>query len=91
MALTAPKNQDQLKRLLPDGSTGSLVVNKAVSLNLNFSFLNRISLLLTSSSYPIVLTSLGKLRSRPHIIIKISSVYSRESNPEPRMIVICDI
>ena len=27
---TAPKNQDRLKRLLPDGSTGGLVVSKAL-------------------------------------------------------------
>ena len=29
-----------LKQLLPNGSTGGLVVSKALSLNLNFSFLN---------------------------------------------------
>ena len=39
---TAPKKQDRLKRLLPDSSAGGLVANKALSLNLNFSFLNRI-------------------------------------------------
>ena len=27
---TAPKSQDRLKRLLPDGSTGDLVVSKAL-------------------------------------------------------------
>ena len=27
---TAPKSQGRLKRLLPDGSTGSLVVSKAI-------------------------------------------------------------
>ena len=27
---TAPKSQDRLKRLLPDGSTGGLVVSKAL-------------------------------------------------------------
>ena len=47
---TAPKSQDRLKRLLPDGSTGGLVVSKALSLNLNFSFLNQISLFLISNS-----------------------------------------
>ena len=45
---------------------GGLVVSKALSLNLNFSFLNRIWLLLISSSYPIVLTRLGVPRSRPY-------------------------
>ena len=43
-----------------------LVVSKALSLNLNFSFLNRITLLLISSSYPIGLTRLGAPRSRPY-------------------------
>ena len=61
---TAPNGQDRLKRLLSDDSTGGLVVTKALSLNLNFSFLSRISLLLISSSYPIVLTKLGEPRSR---------------------------
>ena len=36
----APKSQDQLKQLLLDGSIGDLVVSKALSLNLNFHFLN---------------------------------------------------
>ena len=38
---TAPKSQDRLKPLLSGGSTGDIVVSKALSLNLNFSFLNR--------------------------------------------------
>ena len=46
--------------LLPDNSAEGLVVSKALFLNLNFNFLNRISLGLTSSSYPIVLTRLGE-------------------------------
>ena len=70
---TAPKSQDRLKRLLPDGSTG-VVVCKALSLNLNFSFLNRISLLVISSSYPIGLTRLGGPRSKPYTPRKISRV-----------------
>ena len=71
---TALKSQDQLKWLLPDGNTGGLVVSKVLSLNLNFSFLNWISLLLISSSYPIVLTRLGGPRSRPYTSKKISRV-----------------
>ena len=42
---TAPKSQDRLKRLLPDGGTGALCLAECLSLNLNFSFLNRILLL----------------------------------------------
>ena len=61
---------------------GGLVVSKALSLNLNFSFLNRISLLLISSSYPIVLTRLGGPRSRPNTSEKFPG-YSRESNRGP--------
>ena len=45
-------------QLLTDGSARGFVVAKALPLNLNFGFLNRISLLLISSSYPIVLTRL---------------------------------
>ena len=41
---TASKNQDRVKRLLEDDSAGDLVVSKALSLNRNFSFLSRISL-----------------------------------------------
>ena len=33
-----PKNQVRLKQLLPDNTTGGLVVSKALSLNLSFSF-----------------------------------------------------
>ena len=51
-----------------------LVVSEALSLNLNSSFLNRISLLLISSSYPIVLTRLDEFSSRPYISRKISRV-----------------
>ena len=41
-----PKNQGWLKWLLPDVSTGGIVISKALSINHNFSFLNRLSLLL---------------------------------------------
>ena len=34
-------DQNRQKQLLPDGSTGGLADSKALSLNLNFSFLNR--------------------------------------------------
>ena len=47
---------------------------KHLSLNLNFSFLNWISLLLIPSSYLIVLTRLGGPRSRPYTSRKISRV-----------------
>ena len=45
---------------------GALWLAKRLSLNLNFSFFNQISLLLISSSYPIILTRLGGPRSRPY-------------------------
>ena len=61
---------------------GALWLAKRFSLNLNFSFLNRISLLLISSSYPIVLTRLGGPRSRPYTSRKFLG-YSRETNPGP--------
>ena len=53
---------------------GTLWLAKRLSLNLNFSFLNRISLLLISSSDPIVFTRLGRPRSRPYTSRKISMV-----------------
>ena len=63
----------QLRRAKSDWSgccqlavQGALWLAKRLSLNLNFSFLNWISLLLISSSYPIVLTRLGGPRSRPY-------------------------
>ena len=80
---TAPKSQDRLKRLLPDGSTGGLVVSKALSLNLNFSFLNRISLLLISSSCLVVLTWLNGSRSGSYIPRKFVW-FNRELNLGPR-------
>ena len=75
-------SQDRLKQLLSDGSTGGSLVSKLLSLNFNFSFLNRISLLLISSSYPIVLTRLGGPRSRP-ILPEMLQYYSLESKPGP--------
>ena len=44
LVYSAPKNQHRVKRLLPDGSPGSLVFSKALFLNHNFSFLNGIML-----------------------------------------------
>ena len=72
----APKSQGGLKRLLPDDSTGALWLEKRVSLklNLNFSFINRISLLLISSSYPIILTGLDGPRFRPYTSRSISRI-----------------
>ena len=52
----------------------ALWLAKHFSLNLNFSFLNWILLLLISSSYPIVLTRLGGPRSRSYTSRKISRV-----------------
>ena len=76
--------QDRLKWLLLDGSTEGLVVSKSLYLNLNFSCINRISLLLISNSYTIVLTRMGGPRSRPYTVLpgKILG-YSRQSNPGP--------
>ena len=55
---------------------------KRVSLNINFNFLNRISLLLISSSYPIV--SRCWVDPVPdHILPEKFLGYSRESNPGP--------
>ena len=61
---------------------GALWLAKHLSLNLNFSFLNRISLLLISSSYPIVLMRLGGPVPDPILPDKFLW-YSRESNPGP--------
>ena len=61
---------------------GALWLAMRLSLNLNFSFLNRISLLLISSSYPIVLTWLGEPRSRHYTPRKVLG-YRRESNRGP--------
>ena len=54
---------------------GALWLPKRLSVNLNFSFLNRISPLLISSSYPVVLTRLGGPRSRLYTSRKISRVW----------------
>ena len=71
----------QLRRAKTDRSgfcqmtvQGALWLAKRLSLNHNFSFLNRILLRLISSSYPVVLTRLGGPRSRPYTSRKISRV-----------------
>ena len=61
----------QLRRAKTDWSG---CCQMALSLNLNFSFLNRILLLVISSSYPIGLMRLGGPRSRPYTTRKISRV-----------------
>ena len=74
------KSQDLLKRLLPDGSTGGLVVSKALVPNLNFSSLNRISLLLIQVATQ--LSSRGWMDPVPDLILPEKFLgYSRESNP----------
>ena len=61
---------------------GALWLAKRLSRNINFSFLCRISLLLTSSSYPVASTKLGGFCFRPYIPRQISTLtYSREMNP----------
>ena len=77
-----PKNQDRLKHLLPDDSAGGLGVIKMLSLNLNFSFLSQISLLLNQVA--IQLSSRGWVNpvSDPILPEKLLG-YSQESNPRP--------
>ena len=58
---------------------GALWFTKSLSLNLNFSFLNRISLLVISNSYPVVLTRLGGPRSRPYTQGDHTSCFRRDS------------
>ena len=70
----APKSQDPLTWLLPDDSLGGLVLSKALIHQPYFQCLNRISLFITSSSYPIVLTRLGRLRSILYTSRKMSKV-----------------
>ena len=65
-----------------DASVGALWLAKLLFLNLNFCFLNRFSLLPISSSYAIVLTTLGAPLFTPYTSKKISR-YNRESNPGP--------
>ena len=79
---TASKSQDWLKWLLPDGSTGGLVASKHLSLNLNFSFLNRIRYF----SYQVAtqLSSWGWVDPVPDpILLEKFLGYSQESNPGP--------
>ena len=79
---TAPKSQDRLKRFLPDGSTGALWLAKRLSLNLNFSFLNRISLLLIQVATQ--LSSRDWMDPVPDPILPEKFLgYNRESNPGP--------
>ena len=78
----APNNEVQLKRLLPDGSAGALVVNKALSLNFHFSFINRISLLLNQLAT--LLSSRSWVEPVPDPILPEKHLgYSRGSNPGP--------
>ena len=70
--ITAWKNKNRLKCLLSKGSAGDFMVSKELSLNLDFSFLNRIFLLLISTSYPVVLKRLGGPCSKSYIPRKIS-------------------
>ena len=77
---TAPKSQDRLKWLLPHGSTGARVVSKALTLDLNFSFLTRISLHQVATQ----LASRGWVDPVPDPILPEKFLgYSRESNPGP--------
>ena len=69
--------EDRQERLLLDGCIGVLVVRKALSLNLNISFLNQISLLLIK-----IATNLDGPHSRPYISRKIVG-FSPEPNPGP--------
>ena len=63
---------------------GGLWLAKRLSLNIIICFLNRISLILISSSYPIVLTRLDGPRSRPYSLLPEKFPgYSRELNPGP--------
>ena len=79
---TAPKSQDRLKWLLPDDSTGALWLAKRLSLNLNFTFLNRIRYF----SYQVAtqFSSRGWVYPVPDPILPEKFLgYSRESNPGP--------
>ena len=68
------KKKKKNQALQPRRAKGALWLGKRLSLNINFSFLNRISPLLVSSSDPIVLMRLGGSRSRPYTSRKISRV-----------------
>ena len=68
----ALESQHRLNCLLPYDSTGTIWLAQRYSLNLNCSFLNRITLRLISSSYSVGLTKLSGLRSRPKVRIKIT-------------------
>ena len=68
----ALESQDRLNWLLSCDSTGAKWLVQCYSLNLNFSFLNRISLLLISSSYSFDLMRLSGPHARPKVGIKFS-------------------
>ena len=60
----------------------ALRLTKRLSLNLNFSSFNRVSLLLISIGHPIVLMRLGGPRSRPYrLLLEKFLGYCGESNP----------
>ena len=77
---TALTNQERLKRLLPDGSTEDFVVSKALYLNLNFSFLKRISLHLNQVANQCALEAGWTPFQTLYFQNKFLG-YSRETNP----------
>ena len=78
---TAPKSQDRLK-CCQMAVQGTLWLAKCLFLNLNFSFLNRISLLLNQIATQ--LSSRGWVDPGPDPILPEKFLgYSRESNPGP--------
>ena len=69
-------------QFLPDGNTGSLVVSKVLSFNLNFSFLSHN--LLISSSYPSLLMSLSGPVANPRSELPEKFLgYGQKSNLGP--------
>ena len=81
LGTTAPKNHDQMKWLLPDGSAESLTVSiEEIFPNLHFSFLDEILLVLISSS--LFIFSQGWVNPNPDPIHPEKFPgYSQESNP----------
>ena len=79
---TAPKNQDRLKRLLPDGSTGALWLTERYPSTLISDFLTEFHYF----SYQVAtqLASRGWVDPVPDpILLEKFLGYSRESNPGP--------
>ena len=74
VALQPRRAKTESSRCCQMAVQGALLLAKRLSLNLYFSFLNRISLLIIWSSYPIVLTRLGGPRFRPYTSRKISRI-----------------